>query len=94
MGGGAKGGPDLTPIDAELAKAGAFGKYQCFLILNIVMGIFSANVITHGIGILEMAPVAPGFLCTNTESGETYICDNTEVCSDDVTFEVDEDANI
>ena len=75
MGSGAKGGPDLTPIDAELAKAGAFGKYQCFLIVTIVSGIFSTNILGHGIGLLEMAPVEPGFLCTNIESGETYVCD-------------------
>ena len=94
MAGGGKGGPDNTPIDAELRRAGAFGRFQVFITAVVVVGILSLNLLTHGIGILELEPVEPGFICTDKETGETYECDSVEFCDNpDVTYEVDEAAD-
>ena len=56
MAGGGRGGPDNTPIDAELNRAGGFGRFQIFIILTVVFGIMSVNLLTHGIAILELPP--------------------------------------
>ena len=55
----------------------------------------SLNLLTHGIGILELEPVEPGgFLCTNTLTGVVTECDPPEFCDEEnVEFEVNYDAN-
>ena len=66
MAGGGRGGPDNTPIDMELERAGAFGRFQVCIVIIVVMGIMSVNLLTHGIAILELPPVEPdGYLCTD-----------------------------
>ena len=55
MAGGA-GGPDNSPIDFELQKAGGFGRFQWFITIVMVMGMQSGGFITHGIAILELPP--------------------------------------
>ena len=90
MAGGGKKGPDPTPIDKELAKAGAFGRFQVYITLTIVFGIMSVNLLTHGIAILELAPVEPnGYLCTNKATGIVSGCSPDDWCGNDmVTSEV------
>ena len=56
MAGGGRKGPDTTPIDKELIRAGAFGKFQCFITFTIVIGIMSVSLLTHGIALLELEP--------------------------------------
>ena len=71
MGGGAKAsGPDPTPIDEELRRAGGFGRFQLYITVVTVTGIMSLNLLTHGIGLLERPPQEPdGYICTY-ESGD------------------------
>jgi hypothetical protein len=57
---------DKTPINAELIKAGGFGRYQWFVVLTMVAGMMSGGFIMHGIGYLEKPPEEPGYLCTYT----------------------------
>ena len=61
MGGGVKA--DNTPIDAELNKAGGFGRFQWFISFVMVLGMQSGGFIAHGIALLELAPKLPGYIC-------------------------------
>lgn len=56
MAGGGRGGPDNTPIDAELERAGGFGRMQILITITVIFGIMSVNLLTHGIAILELPP--------------------------------------
>lgn len=84
MAGGGNKGPDTTPIDRELIKAGAFGKFQVFITMTIVFGIMSVNLLTHGISILELEPEEPnGYICTNKDTDVSYECDPEDWCDND-----------
>ena len=90
MGGGGKRGPDNTPIDAELIKAGAFGRFQLFITATIVVGIFSVNLLTHGIGILELEVHEPGYICTDKKTGIKTTCGYEDWCDNShVDYEID-----
>mmetsp|Transcript_31444 Transcript_31444/g.39056 ORF Transcript_31444/g.39056 Transcript_31444/m.39056 type:complete len:281 (+) Transcript_31444:37-879(+) len=95
MAGGGKKGPDNTPIDAELAKAGAFGRFQVFITLTIVFGIMSCNLLTHGIAILELEPKEPdGYYCTDQATGIKKACDPEEWCGvSGIDVDVNYDSN-
>ena len=81
MAGGGRKGPDNTPIDRELTRAGAFGRYQVFLVFTVVTGIMSCNLLTHGIAILELEPTA--YICVSAEFPQGYEC--TDPCGAEVT---------
>ena len=41
-------------------------RFQVFIVAVVVLGIMSANLLTHGIAILELPPKEPnGFICTD-----------------------------
>ena len=81
MAGGRNKGPDNTPIDAELERAGGFGRFQVYITCVVVFGIMSVNLLTHGIGILEMQPISPdGFICTDTENPDGVPCGPEDFC--------------
>ena len=83
MAGGGRGGPDNTPIDKELERAGGFGRFQVYIVLVVVLGIMSVNLLTHGIAILELEPQEPeGFICTDTNNpgSPSYPCEKEDFC--------------
>ena len=88
---GGKGGVDNTPIDAELQKAGGFGRFQWFIMITMVLGMQSGGFITHGIAIIELAPQEPGgYLCRNEDGSPPYACSPEDFCDDpSITYEVD-----
>ena len=91
MAGGVKA--DNTPIDAELNKAGGFGRFQWFIMLVMVFGMQSGGFVTHGIAILELAPKPPGYICTK-EGQEPYKCSADDFCNDEsISIEVDYEAS-
>ena len=68
-------------VDEALAKAGGFGRFQCFLFFVVVLSMNSAGFIVMGVAYYELDPP---YLCTylnNTSSVEFEIpCPWTEVC--------------
>ena len=94
MAGGGKGGLDNTPIDRELERAGGFGRFQIFIMLTVIIGIMSANLLTHGVAILELPPVEPGFICTTDTDPVGYVCSPDDFCDvTSITYAVDFDAS-
>jgi len=87
---GGRGAAENTPIDAELVKAGSFGRFQLFIVLTVTFGIMSLNLLTHGIAILELAPQEPGgYICTEELTDVSYICSPNDFCGvDGVSYEV------
>ena len=96
MAGGGKKGPDTTPIDSELIKAGAFGRFQVYIVMTITLGIMSINLLTHGIAILELPPKEPnGYICTDSETKTVYTCSPENFCDSKstISYEVNFDAS-
>lgn len=90
MAGGGRAGPDNTPIDGELERAGGFGRFQIFITLTVIAGIMSCNLLTHGIAILELPPVEPGFICTTDTDPVGYVCAPADFCDNSsITYTVD-----
>ena len=78
-------------IDTEMRKAGAFGRFQCFVFLVVVFGMQSGAFFLKGFSILEKAPTAePEYLCTdNGSSAVEYPCKPSDFCgSTDITYRV------
>ena len=82
MAGGGRKGPDNTPIDAELKRAGGFGRFQVLILLDIVFGIMSVNLLTHGIAILELEPDENnGYMCkADAAHAADWPCSAEEFC--------------
>ena len=62
--------------------------------MTITVGIFSVNLLTHGIGILELEVHEPdGYICTDKD-GNKFTCDPEEWCNDSsLDYEVNFDAD-
>ena len=66
-----------------------------FITLTVVVGIFSVNLLTHGIGILELEVHEPdGYLCTDKTTGIQTTCSPEEWCDNsNVDYEINYDAD-
>ena len=103
MGGGkGRGGPDTTPIDAELERAGGFGLMQIYTLVTILLAIMSSTLIVHCIAMLELKPKEPtkdnpdqepGYICSKKGQPD-YLCSPDDFCGDDsITYEVNFDGS-
>ena len=50
-------------VEEALVKAGGFGRYQCFLLLIMILGNNGAGLIVYGVAYYELEPP---YLCTYT----------------------------
>jgi len=60
------------------------------MVLAVVMGIMSVNLLTHGIAILELAPKEPdGYICTSDLNPNGYVCSPDDFCGQsNISYEV------
>lgn len=66
-------------IDAALTKAGGFGRYQCFLLLVMIMSMNGPGLVVYGVAYYELQPPYTCTYLVDSSDFEVNFDNDTEI---------------